>query len=91
MDNNRRADLGLEAVRAAAESTNVWNVEDAETSITDVLSYIAHLCDACGMVPEHVFNSALTSYEGDSEDGPPAKVKYRRDLAFPQQLPWQDR
>jgi len=72
MDNERRADLGLMAVKPPARETNVWNVEAAETTITDVLAYIAHLCDRCGLDPTETFDSGLRSYEGDFEDGPRA-------------------
>jgi hypothetical protein len=73
MDNERRADLGIASVRAAASVTNVWRVEPIETSITDVLAYIAHTCDRFGLDPELMFEAGLNSYRGDSEDGPPAR------------------
>ena len=72
MDNERRADLGIIAVRAAASVTNVWRTETAETSIADVLAYIAHTCDRLGLSPEDTFAAGLRSYEGDFEDGPKA-------------------
>jgi len=72
MDNERRADLGLMAVKPPARDTNVWNVEAAETTITDVLSYIAHLCDRCGLSAAETFEAGLRSYQGDFEDGPRA-------------------
>lgn len=71
--NEERADLGADAVLAAASKTNVHAVEAAETAVTDALAYIAHFCDRLGLTPSDVFESALTSYEGDFEDGPAAK------------------
>jgi hypothetical protein len=76
VDNERRADLGIAAVRAAASITNVWRMETAETSITDVLAYIAHACDRLGLGPEGMFEAGLRSYEGDFEDGPAARVLF---------------
>lgn len=73
MDNERRADLGRIAVEAAASITNVGRVEDTQTAITDVLAYVAHLCDRYALVPEAVFMAGLRSYQGDAEDGPPAQ------------------
>lgn len=72
MDNERRADLGQLAVISAAHITNVARVESAQTAITDVLAYIAHLCDRYGLSAGVVFSDGLASYEGDAEDGPPA-------------------
>jgi hypothetical protein len=72
MDNERRADLGREAVAAAARQTNVLAAERAVTAITDVLAYVAHFCDRCRLNPHAVFDAALRSYQGDFEDGPRA-------------------
>lgn len=72
MDNERRADLGRMAVFAPAVMTNVARVDDTETAITDVLAYVAHFCDRCALDPEAVFEAALRSYYGDSDDGPRA-------------------
>jgi hypothetical protein len=46
MDHERRADLGREAVAAAATQTNVLAAEPALTAITDVLAYLAHSATA---------------------------------------------
>lgn len=73
MNNERRADLGIAAVRAAASVTNVWRTDDAETAIRDVLAYIAHACDRAGLLPYETFMAGLASYEGDFEDGPKAR------------------
>lgn len=70
MSNNDRADLGAEAVMAAAALTNVHSQEGTETAITDVLSYIAHLCDRCDLDPQSTFTAGLHSYMGDEADGP---------------------
>jgi hypothetical protein len=72
MDNERRADLGREAVAAAATRTNVLAAEPALTAITDVLAYLAHFCDRCRLNPHAVFDAALRSYQGDFKDGPRA-------------------
>jgi hypothetical protein len=70
MDNEDRADLGLTAVLAAATITEVDNAAEAHTAISDVLSYVAHLCDRCGLDARKMFEDGLDSYDGDSEDGP---------------------
>lgn len=70
MDNTRRAQLGIAAVRAAASTTNVWRADVAQTAITDVLAYIAHACLLCGLDPAVTFSAGLRSFEGDAEDGP---------------------
>lgn len=70
VDNERRADLGADAVLAAAAQTNVHRVEDAHTAVVDVLSYVAHLCRRMGLEPAPVFDAGLHSWEGDREDGP---------------------
>jgi hypothetical protein len=72
MDNERRADLGREAVAAAERQTNVLVIEPAMTAITDVLAYVAHFCDRCRLNPYAVVDAALRSYRGDFEDGPRA-------------------
>jgi hypothetical protein len=46
MDNERRADLGREAVAAAAAETSVMTAEPALTAITDVLACVAHFASA---------------------------------------------
>lgn len=76
LDNEDRADLGVRAVRAAARLTNVWTQETASTSIKDVLAYIAHACDRAGLAPEAMFEGGLESYQGDFEDGPPAREMF---------------
>lgn len=76
LDNEDRADLGEEAVYAAAKQTNVHEQEDAATAITDVLAYIAHFCERVGLDPAETFRSGLDSYEGDFEDGPRAAKLY---------------
>lgn len=73
MDNERRADLGADAIMAAASQTNVHRADVAEAAVTDVLAYIAHFCDRLGLDPEATFDRGLDSYTGDSEDGPGAK------------------
>jgi hypothetical protein len=75
MDNERRADLGADAVMAAAYQTNVVRTDDAATAITDALAYVAHFCDRLGLDPAATFVHALQSYEGDFEDGPPADAR----------------
>jgi hypothetical protein len=70
MDNERRADIGHAAVHHGAAITNVHTQEDTTTAIKDVLAYIAHFCQRCGLVPDEVFDNALRSYYGDFEDGP---------------------
>ena len=72
-NNEQRADLGEMAVRRAAVETNVVVVDPVQTAITDVLAYIAHFCDRCGLDPRAVFEAGLWRYDGDSEDGPPAR------------------
>ena len=67
--NERRAHWGAQAVYAAGTSTNVWNVEDAETTITDVMAYILHFANRCGIGAEWITSRALDSYYGDYEDG----------------------
>jgi hypothetical protein len=69
MDNEDRADLGAMAVMAAATVTEVAN-DEADTAIRDVLSYVAHLCDRCGLDPKKMFEDGLDSYYGDFEDAP---------------------
>jgi hypothetical protein len=75
MDNEDRADLGYDAVKAAAEQTGVDEAEDAQTAVTDVLAYIGHFCNRLGMDAEAVFQSGLESYHGDFEDGPRALAR----------------
>jgi hypothetical protein len=70
-DNEDRADLGAIAVMAAATITEVAR-DEADTAICDVVSYVAHLCDRCGLDPKVMFASGLESYDGDFEDGPRA-------------------
>jgi hypothetical protein len=70
IDNEERADYGLMAVMPVAMETGVAEQEFADTAITDVLAYIAHLCDRLGLNPDEMFSSALHSYQGDEEDGP---------------------
>jgi hypothetical protein len=72
MDDERRADLGREAVTAAAMRTNVLAAEPALTAITDVLAHVTHFCDRCRLNPYAVVDPALRSYRGDFEDGPRA-------------------
>lgn len=86
IDNERRADLGESAVMAAAVETNVAQVEDAETAVRDVLAYIAHFCDRLGLDPDTVFRSALGSYEGDFDDGPPAKQSLDAEAPLAEQV-----
>jgi hypothetical protein len=73
MDNERRADLGRMAIEHVATITNVAVVEDTQTAVTDVLAYVAHLCDRLGLPAGVVFSDGLSSYEGDFEDGPRAQ------------------
>jgi hypothetical protein len=74
MDNERRADLGQQAVLGVATETNVAKVEEGQTAVIDVLAYVAHFCDRLDLDPRAIFASALESYEGDFEDGPAAKA-----------------
>lgn len=59
MDNERRADLGREAVAAAATQTNVMAAEPALTAITDVVAYLARFCDRCRRDGEHSQSSTV--------------------------------
>jgi hypothetical protein len=89
MDNERRADLGIAAIRAAASVTNVWRVDNAETSIRDVLAYIAHVCDRVGLDPCETFAAGLLGWRGDFEDGPPAaKLFDGNERSFASMLLW---
>lgn len=72
IDNEDRAEWGEEAVVTIARLTNVYEQEDADTAVTDVLAYVAHFCDRLGLNPAATFRSALASYRGDYEDGPTA-------------------
>ena len=74
MDNERRADLGQDSVRAAAFKTNAWNTEDAETAICDVMAYIMHYADRCGLSQKQLLARSQSCYQGDFEDGPKAKA-----------------
>jgi hypothetical protein len=85
MDNERRADLGGEAIMTAAVRTNVAAVEPAETSVIDVLAYVAHFCDRLGIDPRETFSSAIQSYEGDFEDGPRAEHTLDREAHLVEQ------
>jgi hypothetical protein len=71
IDNEDRADLGAIAVMAAATVTGVAT-DEADIAISDVVSYVAHLCDRCGLDPKEMFENGLESYDGDFEDGPRA-------------------
>jgi hypothetical protein len=73
LDNEARADYGRHAIMTVARKTNVATVEPAATAVTDVLAYIAHFCDRLGLDPADMFDAGLHSYQGDSEDGPPAE------------------
>jgi hypothetical protein len=75
MDNERRADLGEMAIMVAASQTSVAAVETAETAVVDVLAYVAHFCNRLRLEPDVMFQRGLNSYDGDSEDGPPAAPK----------------
>jgi hypothetical protein len=88
MDNERRADLGATAVMTAATITNVAQMEAAETAIKDVLAYIAHFCDRCGLDPQTAFTDGLRSYEGDFEDGPGATPAVDCELPLAAQQIW---
>jgi hypothetical protein len=75
MDNERRADLGHEAVLVVARvETSAENAEtspeNAETSVVDTLACVAHFCDRLGVDPKAMFADGLESYRGDEEDGP---------------------
>ena len=85
MDNEDRADLGMIAVMAAATLTNVAAAEWAGTALTDVLSYMAHLCDRLGLDPRRVFAEGIESYEGDFEDGPRAAQTLEADRSLEEQ------
>jgi hypothetical protein len=84
-DNEDRADLGAIAVMAAATVTEVAR-DEANTAICDVVSYIAHLCDRCGLDPKEMFASGLESYDGDFEDGPRAAHTLDADRSLEEQL-----
>ncbi len=85
IDNEDRADLGEIAVMAAATVTGVAK-DEAGTAICDVGSYIAHLCDRCGLDPKEMFARALESYDGDFEDGPRAAHTLNADRSLEEQL-----
>ena len=72
--NEQRADWGEDAVCCAAKQTGVWDNDDAESAVSDVLAYIAHYCDRLGIDPEATFLRGPNSYTGDFEDGPKVKV-----------------
>lgn len=74
MDNERRADLGANAIYAAGRQTGVARCETVSTVISDVLAYVAHFCDRVGLDPESTFAAGINSYLGDFEDGPAAEV-----------------
>jgi hypothetical protein len=74
IDNERRADLGQNAIQAAADDTGVWDGDYAETAVTDVLAYIGHFCDRLGIDVRETFEHGIRSYRGDFEDGPRAMV-----------------
>lgn len=86
VDNEDRADLGATAVMAAAWLTEVAKKEEADTAISDVLSYVAHLCDRCGLDPAEMFANGLESYAGDFEDGPRAAHTLSADRSLEEQL-----
>jgi hypothetical protein len=86
MINERRADLGFDAIWAAASKTNVHTQDDTRTAITDVLAYVAHFCDRCGLVPEIMFDEGLRSYYGDFEDGPAATANLDHTLPLVDQV-----
>ena len=77
MDNEDRADLGTIEVMAA---------DEAQTAISDVLAYVAHLCDRCGLDPAQMFDNGLCSYDGDFEDGPRAVHTFDADRSLAEQL-----
>jgi putative endonuclease len=81
LDNEARADLGYEAVLAAAVKTNVARVGPTETAVIDVLAYIAHFASRLGLSAQDTFATALESYAGDFEDGPGAEA--RLDASLP--------
>jgi hypothetical protein len=85
IDNEDRADLGTMAVMAAATVTGVAT-DEADTAISDVVSYIAHLCDRLGLDPREMFASGLESYDGDFEDGPRAAHTLKADRSLAEQL-----
>jgi hypothetical protein len=85
VDNEDRADLGAMAVMAAAMVTEVAR-DEADTAISDVLSYVAHLCDRLGLNPAEMFASGLESYDGDFEDGPRAAHTLKADRSLEEQL-----
>lgn len=82
MNNERRADLGAAAIAVAATATNVIDTDTIETSVTDVLAYIAHFCDRAGLDPSFTFDRAIGSYIGDFEDGPAAEKRVDGTEAF---------
>jgi hypothetical protein len=75
MNNERRADCGESAIYSAGMATGVVRVEDVETAITDVLAYIAHFCDRCGLDAESMFKHGIQSYSMDCQDGPLARTQ----------------
>jgi hypothetical protein len=85
MGNEDRADLGTMAVMAAAAVTGVVR-DEADTAISDVLSYVAHLCDRCGLDPAQMFDNGLSSYYGDFEDGPRAAHTLNAGRSLEEQL-----
>jgi hypothetical protein len=85
IDNEDRADLGAITVLPAARLTGVAT-DEADTAISQVLSYVAHLCNRLGLDPEKMFASGLESYDGDFEDGPRAAHTLRADRSLEEQL-----
>lgn len=68
--NERRADLGAAALRAGCLD---WGANDLLTDASDALANIRHWCDREAVDFAYLIERGLDTYEGDSEDGPPAK------------------
>jgi hypothetical protein len=72
--NETRADWGQAAVMTGCPDYAVSG-EELWTDIHDALSNIAHFCERVGVNPKDVFTSAIKSYVGDHEDGPPTQLQ----------------
>ncbi len=72
--NEKRADLGHNAVRHATIPTGVWANDDRDSATIDALSYIAHYCVRRGNDPYEVFDAALSAFDADTDDGKSVKL-----------------
>lgn len=76
--NERRADQAMRAVDVATDRNYRSDPADLSTDLSDLVAHVGHLCERHGIEFDSVLDRGHRSYEGDSEDGPPAA---RRELA----------